>query len=262
MSRVVGGQFWTEFLTIDKKNCGGNGVKKKFLTKFLIGMLSAGIFSAGVNDFYTAEVAEAAVSQMQSYNLNFDSSIGVEKTLTFEGREIKFVAYENIVYVKNPASVESQKLSIFIPAEYLTGGTVNGYTAKTAPIFMPNGVGGYMPGEIQAPAEKSHFSNTPNAALTALSRGLVVVSPAIRGRTTVENNIYVGKAPALIVDYKAAVRYLRANKNLLPAGDVEKIISNGTSAGGATRRSLKNICRKLARRMSAMIFLRQVIIVR
>ena len=39
-------------------------------------------------------------------------------------------------------------------------------------------------------------------------------------------------APACIVDLKAAVRYLRHNKNIIP-GNVEKIISNGTSAGGA-----------------------------
>ena len=41
-----------------------------------------------------------------------------------------------------------------------------------------------------------------------------------------------GRAPALIVDMKAAIRYLRWNKDLVP-GDVEKIITNGTSAGGA-----------------------------
>lgn len=45
--------------------------------------------------------------------------------------------------------------------------------------------------------------------------------------------MYVGKAPALIVDYKAAVRYLRYNAARLPAGNTERIISNGTSAGGA-----------------------------
>ena len=212
--------------------------------KFLAALLSAGLVCSLTPQSHTLNpkslilnpICEAAV--MQSYDLKFDSSCGVEKVLSVEGRQVKFFAYENIVYVKNPASVERQSLSVFIPAEYLTGGTVNGYTAKTAPIFMPNGVGGYMPGDIQSPAEKSHFSNSPNASLVALSRGLVVVSPAIRGRTTVENNLYVGKASALIVDYKAAVRYLRANKNLLPAGDTEKIISNGTSAGGALSAAL------------------------
>ena len=62
----------------------------------------------------------------------------------------------------------------------------------------------------------------------------MVASPAIRGRSTTDaNGTYVGKAPALIVDYKATVRYLRHNRKQLPAGDTEKIISNGTSAGGA-----------------------------
>jgi len=206
--------------------------------KFFAALLSAGLMCSLSSNSYILNPTVCEAAAMQSYDLNFDSTIGVEKTLNYEGRQIKFVAYENIVYVKNPASVERQSLSIFIPAEYLTGGEINGYTAKTAPIFMPNGVGGYMPGDIKAPSEQDFMSKSANASLVALSRGLVVVSPAIRGRTTVENNVYVGKAPALIVDYKAAVRYLRHNKNNLPAGDTEKIISNGTSAGGALSAAL------------------------
>lgn len=42
----------------------------------------------------------------------------------------------------------------------------------------------------------------------------------------------IGTAPAVICDYKAAVRWLRHNRDLIP-GDTEKIITNGTSAGGA-----------------------------
>ncbi len=42
----------------------------------------------------------------------------------------------------------------------------------------------------------------------------------------------VGRAPAVIVDMKAVIRYLRHNKGQI-YGDVEKIITNGTSAGGA-----------------------------
>ncbi|MBQ6296082.1 MAG: alpha/beta hydrolase [Selenomonadaceae bacterium] len=167
-----------------------------------------------------------------SNDLKFDSSGGIEKSLTYNGREIKFIAYENIPYVTEPAS-EIQKLSVYVPAEYLRGGKINGYTAKTAPIFLPNGVGGYMPGKILEPVENDKMSGGANASLVALSRGLVVISPAIRGRTTTMNGVYVGKAPAFIVDYKAAVRWIRFNRATLPAGDVEKIISNGTSAGGA-----------------------------
>ncbi len=44
--------------------------------------------------------------------------------------------------------------------------------------------------------------------------------------------LLVGKATDFVVDMKAAIQYLRLNKNLIP-GDVEKIITNGTSYGGA-----------------------------
>lgn len=76
-------------------------------------------------------------------------------------------------------------------------------------------------------------SGSPNAIAVALSKGYVVASPGARGRTTQDDNgTYTGKAPAAIVDLKAAVRYLRYNDDIMP-GDAEKIISNGTSAGGA-----------------------------
>ena len=170
-----------------------------------------------------------------AYSLDFDASHYTKQSLPVNGQDVSFRAYENIPYVAKPVAVEDQSLSIYIPEAYFhEKGNVNGYTAKTAPIFLPNGVGGYMPGSIQAPTATDERSGGANASLVALSKGYVVAAPAIRGRTTVNAaGTYVGKAPALIVDYKAAVRYLRHNKNRLPAGDTEKIISNGTSAGGA-----------------------------
>ena len=134
---------------------------------------------------------------------------------------VSYRAYTNITYVASPVNESYQRMSIFIPETYISGGTINGYTASTAPIFMPNSVGGYMAGQISSP-------NASNSVGQALAKGYVVVSPALRGR-----NVSNGTAPACIVDYKAAVRYLKANKSNLPAGDTSKIISSGTSAGGA-----------------------------
>lgn len=63
--------------------------------------------------------------------------------------------------------------------------------------------------------------------------GETVCFRAFRGRGQQdEAGRYTGKAPACIVDYKAAVRYLRHFAGEFP-GDVEKMITNGTSAGGA-----------------------------
>lgn len=72
-----------------------------------------------------------------------------------------------------------------------------------------------------------------NASFFALLHGYVVVSPGVRGREMKdENGKFIGVAPAMLCDLKAAVRYLRHNAERIP-GDVRKIISNGTSAGGA-----------------------------
>jgi hypothetical protein len=67
-----------------------------------------------------------------------------------------------------------------------------------------------------------------------LSQGYVLACPGARGRTTTsaDQTTYTGKAPAGLVDLKAAVRYLRYNDSSMP-GSAEKIITDGTSAGGA-----------------------------
>ena len=181
------------------------------------------------------EAFDRAFKNRQEYSIDFDSKDYAKRTLNANGETVTFRAYENLVYVKKPYDPESQILSVYIPEAYFKGGTVNGFTAETAPIFMPNGVGGYMPGKIEEPLEESRHGGA-NAALYALSNGYVVVSPAVRGRSLKHKNGYeTGKAPALIVDYKAAVRFVRHNRKTgrIPAGDTEKIISSGTSAGGA-----------------------------
>ncbi|MFD5648723.1 subtype B tannase [Streptomyces sp. NPDC127039] len=67
----------------------------------------------------------------------------------------------------------------------------------------------------------------------SLAAGYVVVEPGCRGRTlTNSDGEYYGTAPAAIVDLKAAVRYVRANKGVIP-GNTDRIVSTGTSAGGA-----------------------------
>ena len=180
-------------------------------------------------------ITASAQEVSHMYTLDFNRSAYTQETYTLNGQSVAVHAYRNIVYVQNPKSVKQQSMNIFIPEAYFSNGTINGYTKDTAPIFMPNGVGGYLPGNAGEPRENDPMTKGPNAILTALSKGYVVAAPAIRGRTTVgdDGTTYVGKAPAFIVDYKAAVRYLRHNAHQLPAGDTEKIISNGTSAGGA-----------------------------
>jgi len=200
----------------------------------------------------------SSFAQMNDNKLKFDINKYQTKMLSFNTKSFKVRAFENIVYVANPADTIYQKLNIYIPEAYFNNSSINGYTAANAPIFLPNQIGGYMPAKpgstdarkmgMQPPLngelpkdipkeilEKIKSGAMPdmmggpkgNTIVEALAHGYIVASPGARGRTNSN-----GRAPAAIVDLKAAVRYLKYNDKLMP-GDANKIVSNGTSAGGA-----------------------------
>ena len=163
-------------------------------------------------------------------SLAFDAKNYESMSTTVDNKEIKYRAFEYIPYVANPIDIDQQYMNIYVPEEYFNNGTVNGYNTQTAPIFMPNAVGGYMPSQAMTPKVES---GKPNSVLYALSRGYVVASPATRGRTNkASDGNFIGKAPAVIVDLQAATAYLHANDSTMP-GNANRIITNGTSAGGA-----------------------------
>ena len=179
--------------------------------------------------------------------LCFDDTRYEVKTCELEGRRITYRAFEGIDYCLNPAH-EVQKLNLFVPEAYYEGKSISGYTLRTAPIFAPNTVGGYMEGPTDQPGRD--FLGRINTIFEALEHGYVVASAGIRGRNTgmrsneffvggkggelasTTEEKHVGRAPALIVDMKAVVRYLKLNRDRIP-GDADRIITSGTSAGGA-----------------------------
>lgn len=179
-------------------------------------------------------------------DLCFDPTAYTTKHCTLAGSTVRYRAFENIVYCAAPVD-PIQKLNLYVPEDYYDGARHNGYTLHTAPIFVPNTVGGYLPGPADCPG-LDRFGR-PNAAFRALEHGYIVVCIGVRGRTSGHQNTEffegsktiaeqqetghsVGKAPAFIVDLKAGIRWLRKNRDRIP-GDTEKLITNGTSAGGA-----------------------------
>ena len=163
-------------------------------------------------------------------SLAFDVKNYESMSTTVDNKEIKYRAFEYIPYVANPIDIDQQYMNIYVPEEYFNNGTVNGYNTQTAPIFMPNTVGGYMPSQAMTPKVEN---GKPNSVVYALARGYVVASPATRGRTNkASDGNFIGKAPAVIVDLQAATAYLHANDSTMP-GNANRIITNGTSAGGA-----------------------------
>lgn len=178
--------------------------------------------------------------------LRFDPDKFEVKTYREDGRSITCRAFEGLSYCAAPVD-PIQKLNLFVPEAYYQGEKINGYDLHSAPIFAPNTVGGYMPGPVDAPGR--NFKGEVNSVFEALEHGYVVACPGVRGRTSggkseeffvggkaqaegTDTGRFVGKAPALIVDMKAVIRYLRHNKETIP-GNVEHIITSGTSAGGA-----------------------------
>lgn len=179
-------------------------------------------------------------------DLCFDPTAYTTKHCTLAGSTVRYRAFENIVYCAAPVD-PIQKLNLYVPEDYYNGARHNGYTLHTAPIFVPNTVGGYLPGPADCPG-LDRFGR-PNAAFRALEHGYIVVCIGVRGRTSGHQNTEffegsktiaeqqetghsVGKAPAFIVDLKAGIRWLRKNRMFVP-GDTERIVSSGTSAGGA-----------------------------
>lgn len=186
--------------------------------------------------FATSTLGLLFAQKSGTYSLNFNPKKYEIQTLSLDGKTFTVRAYENIVYIKNPVDTGYQKLNIYIPTAYFEEKSINGYNASTAPIFFPNKIGGYSPAKPATalpPTGGGPGNAKPSAVVVALSKGYIVASAGARGRTTqMKDGTYTGKAPAGIVDLKAAIRYLKLNDKKMP-GDANKIISNGTSAGGA-----------------------------
>lgn len=181
-------------------------------------------------------LSQPAFNKQQKNGLTFDLSNYEFQTINYEGSIIRVRAFENIIYVENPVDTVYQKMNIYIPEAYFNGESINGYTSTTAPVFYPNQVGGYMPAQPATliPAKGMGSSQvTQNTVAFMLSKGYVVASAGARGRT-LQNaaGVYTGKAPSGLIDLKAGIRYLKYNDANMP-GNACKIISSGTSAGGA-----------------------------
>ncbi|MFC4506418.1 MULTISPECIES: subtype B tannase [Streptomyces] len=209
----------------------------------------------------------SSASSSASGSLAFDPDAYTELTTTVtdtdgDEHDVTYHFWKAITYVADPVDEKYQSLTVSVPV-VIDGTAVD---ASDAPILFANSVGGYMPSSVAdatgvgsggmsggapggAPTGDASASAAPNAngngntnadggatssnQLLALAAGYVVVEPGARGRTLTDSaGEYYGVAPAAIVDLKAAVRYVRANKGRIP-GNTDRIVSAGTSAGGA-----------------------------
>lgn len=191
------------------------------------------VLAQGANDQASSSQERATVGQ---YSLAFDNA-------AWQYDEINDIYWQvGVVYVANPASLDYETLGIYVPGAYLEA-TANGdgtytasvkpdaqvgqFTAATAPYVLPVNTPGYN--ASQAP------SWLADGIASYTQAGMIYLQPGIRGRdntTDSQGQEVVGGAPWGVTDLKAAIRYVRYNKDLLP-GDTDKIVSFGHSGGGA-----------------------------
>ncbi len=206
---------------------------------------TAKILTAVMTTALVAGFGVSALAAEEEDPLSFaDAEESVVNPL-LDGEEISVTMYED-VYVANPNREEDQRISIYIPDN----------ADKDSPIiFLVNNSGwqsdAYADREqvkTYGTEEQTDWDGNTNEVTVgdytstsdtdkigmALSKGYVIVSYGCRSRSNGETDgEYLGHSPATMSDTKAAIRYLRYNADLLPAGDPEKIIVTGTSGGGA-----------------------------
>lgn len=191
------------------------------------------VLAQGANDQASSSQETATVGQ---YSLAFDNA-------AWQYDEINDIYWQvGVVYVANPASLDYETLGIYVPGAYLEA-TANGdgtytasvksdaqvgqFTAASAPYVLPVNTPGYN--ASQAPTWLA------DGIASYTQAGMIYLQPGIRGRdntTDSQGQEVVGGAPWGVTDLKAAIRYVRYNKDVLP-GDTDKIVSFGHSGGGA-----------------------------
>lgn len=182
------------------------------------------------------EASSQETTAVGQYSLAFDNA-------AWQYDEINDIYWQvGVVYVANPASLDYETLGIYVPGAYLEAsdngdGTytasvksdaqVGQFTAATAPYILPVNTPGYN--ASQAPTWLA------DGIASYTQAGMIYLQPGIRGRdntTDSQGQEVVGGAPWGVTDLKAAIRYVRYNKDVLP-GDTDKIVSFGHSGGGA-----------------------------
>jgi len=150
-----------------------------------------------------------------------------------------------ISYCTKPATTTYESLAIFVPGAYFKGekrlsgtykcsvvddATVGSFTPATAPVLMPIN-SSFFEGQ-SCPTAYSY-----DGLSRYLGAGYIYVYAGFRGRSaTVESesnseDVISGGAPWAVVDMKAAIRYLRYNKDSLPC-DTSRIFVFGFGGGG------------------------------
>ena len=189
----------------------------------------------GFGAAYDEETATLALTTGVGYPLELNIDDYTTGSIQVFGEEVNFKVY-NVVYVTDPKVVAYEVMKIYVPET----------ATQASPVFFPLTTGAHNHADTNAPfdVDESNINNPSSgtvciggmeAASYLMSKGWVVATAAARGLDTFleEDGVTIraGVAPNCITDFKAAIRYLKYNDEILP-GDSNKIVVTGTSGGG------------------------------
>lgn len=187
-------------------------------------------------------VSEALAGEAEDNALYFDLSKYTTVHVTLDGAPMQLRQYR-IVYTAKPVN-SAPTLTTFA-----TTRLADPYAMQTMIVSVPEsmaddqktalyflvGNSGWFASPVSTPITEgkafTSTSSTDNVG-AALKAGYVMINVGTRSRgAKAADGSWMGKAPAPVVDAKAAIRYLRLNDSAMP-GSAERIIVTGTSGGG------------------------------
>ncbi|MFZ5879978.1 MAG: esterase, partial [Chloroflexota bacterium] len=225
----------------------------KSMSIFLLMTLALSVLSGCAAPSTTAPTAVAsstAATTTEGNPMDPAKDDAYAEALTFDNSAWNYDADNDVYwqigvqYAATPETTDYETLGIYVPGVYMTAtangdgtytaaineaGTLNGFTAKTAPIVFPVNTGGYA-------AQKAPTAYSYDGLSSYLGAGFIYVYAGARGKENGYdaggNLAYSGGAPWGVTDFKAAIRYVRYNKAILP-GSTDSIFVFGMSGGGA-----------------------------
>ena len=149
-----------------------------------------------------------------------------------------------LTYCLKPATETYESLAIFVPGNFFTAekkgdsysctvnekAVVGSFTPSTAPVLMPINTGSVA-------AQLSPTKYGYDGLKPYMEAGCIYVYPGFRGRSagydtsSGSNDLYPGGSPWPVVDFKAAIRFVRYNATALPC-DASRVFAYGFAGGG------------------------------
>jgi len=204
----------------------------------LIGSLSTALAAPGVPQMAQAK---KGLDPLAFVPENFETFETLN--ITLDGEPLGITKYK-VTYVANPVEMASshtgpatdptawQKMYIYVPETAVNNPDTAIIMNVSNGGWLSSPVGDIFTDRDGNPVTAFVSDSDTDKTGAALAAGYVIANVGTRSRGLIATDgTYPGHAPAVVVDAKAAIRYLKYNDEIMP-GSADKIVITGTSGGG------------------------------